>query len=92
MADYCMASVESLIERAEAKALGFRTYRVTHEAERVAHQEAMCPGAKKTGQGLTCIDCGHCNGNSTGLAGDVTIPVHGNRAARFKQIPVEIMA
>ena len=91
MADYCMASVESLEERREAKALGFRTYRVTTDSERIVHEEVMCPGAKTTGVGLTCIDCGHCNGNSTDLSGDVINPIHGTRAKRFtNHIPVEL--
>lgn len=91
-AKYCMASVESAAERDEAKRLGFRTYRVTDQPERIAHKEVMCPAAKKTGVGMSCIDCGHCNGNNTGLSGDVVIPVHGRAAKinRFRQIPMEL--
>lgn len=85
-AHYCMASVESSEERNEAKNLGFRTYRVTEVEERIRHQESLCPASEAAGKKITCLECGYCNGNRTGLTGDVTAPVHGSKAKKRKYL------
>lgn len=72
---YCMASVESLEERAEAKAMGWRTFRIVRSGERGAKSEVLCPASEEAGRKLTCIKCLHCRGS--GPRGDVYIPVHG---------------
>jgi hypothetical protein len=75
LAELCMASVHSLQERAEAKALGFRTYRIG-EGFPVA-EEAWCPGSVEMGKKLQCVSCGVCDGQARGLRGDVFVRPHG---------------
>ena len=85
LARYCMASVESAEERLEAKKLGFRTFRVLKKTEeRIRSEEAQCPKSEEAGKILTCLECGYCNGNLTGLSGDVAIYVHGKQKKRYE--------
>jgi hypothetical protein len=84
LARFCMASVDSLAERKEAKALGFRTFRVMPSKEKRTHyEEAACPASEEEGKKLTCLQCGYCNGNYTGIKGDVAIQIHGAKRGRF---------
>ena len=91
LARYCMASVDNLAEREEAKALGFRTFRTRGaDSPRLQHQEAACPAAKESGKLIQCVDCCYCDVRSGG--GDVSIVVHGARARKYIQggIPIEL--
>lgn len=72
-----MASVTSITEAKEAQALGWRTYRTADRDWHKVKGESLCPGSKEAGKILTCAQCGFCNGNATGLRGNVVIPVHG---------------
>lgn len=86
LAQYCMASVESLDERMRAKALGFRTYRCTKDiSTRVRPEEASCPKSAEAGHKLNCLQCGYCNGNLTDFRGDVVIQVHGHKQGVFEE-------
>ena len=67
-----MASVETPEARAQAKALGWRTFRMRTEGAPI--QEAQCPYPTI---GLQCIRCGACDGRRRGLRGDITEVVHG---------------
>lgn len=55
---YSMASVQSLAEKREANALGWRTYRVT-DGE-LEDDEILCPELTRN---ASCKDCGLCAGN-----------------------------
>lgn len=55
-----LASVGSLAEREEAKALGYRTARVTTDPQSVQRGEVVCP--EQTGKTEACISCGLCPG------------------------------
>jgi len=53
----CMASVESEAERQEAKAAGWRTFRVRHAHEPVGDYEIVCPASTEAGKVATCEEC-----------------------------------
>lgn len=87
---YCMASVETLDQRAVAKELGWRTYRVMAPGDTPAPGEILCPAThneERKARGLPPVTCEYC-GICCGTAGtrenggrvanvDVAIPVHG---------------
>lgn len=74
---YTMASVDSEAEREEARALGWRTFRVRARGAARLKGEAACPASEEAGHKLTCAQCLACRG--AGPRGDVTIEVHGTR-------------
>ena len=74
-AAYLMASVETLADRAKAKAKGYRTFRVISDLSQIAKGEILCPNYT---HGTNCADCGLCNGASK--AKDIVILAHGNGA------------
>ncbi len=55
--EFCMASVDTPAERLEAKAAGWRTFRVGHDPE---PGEIQCPVAV----GVACLDCLLCRGTA----------------------------
>ena len=80
---YCMASVESVTEMAEARLMGWRTYRVTASEERSTQpKEIICPTETTD---IQCVTCGYCNGGKR--QGSVNITVHGPQFVinRFNQ-------
>ena len=80
LARYCMASVDTEAEYAEARAAGWRTFRVRTAAQPVLPREVVCPAAKEAGQRVTCFDCSLCMG-TTRKAKDIVIVAHGNGAS-----------
>lgn len=83
----CMASVDSEEERAEAQALGWRTFRVLTPEESMADVyspvETRCPNEAE--KSITCDSCNLCRGTSVGdNVRSITITVHGIGAAHFK--------
>ena len=80
MAKYAMASVHSLEEREEARALGFRTFRTGDD---VGEGEILCLFDSHK---IQCVDCGLCNGSNALEDGvvdwgreprkDIVIPSH----------------
>lgn len=82
----CMASVDSPHEKAQAQALGWRTFRIrADESESLMHRESVCPASEEAGKKLTCMECGACNGIGSGRRGSIAIIVHGAKSARFIQ-------
>lgn len=73
--DLCMASVGSEAERAEAKALGWRTFRRLDVGDKLQPDEALCRA--KNGERVTCSVCGRCSGGTDGP--DVATPLHDQR-------------
>jgi hypothetical protein len=61
-----MASVESPEENREAKAAGWRTYRIRPplpgEGFTLARHESMCPASVEAGKTTTCAECRRCSG------------------------------
>lgn len=76
-----MASADSLTDKVQAMAAGFRTFRVVMrgEATRVAG-EAICPASAEAGKKLTCITCKACNGTATARKSSIVIQAHGGFA------------
>jgi len=70
---YFMASVDSLDEYNEAKALGWRTFRVSTDWRIKDPNETFCLFSVN---GTQCINCLKCNGNSTNDK-DIYVKVHG---------------
>jgi hypothetical protein len=69
-----MASVDNDQEYADAKTLGWRTFRVALD-ESKASTEARCPASKEMGQRTTCNACLLCSGTSK-RAKDIVIIDH----------------
>ena len=63
-AGYFMASVESVDEKLQANALGYRTYRVMNKGESMEPDEKLCPASKEAGRTTACLFCNLCRGNS----------------------------
>lgn len=80
--DLVMASADSAEEMAEARAMGWRTFRVRTGSELIGARESSCPASEEAGKKLTCATCGMCNGNATGRKGSIAIIVHG---VKFKK-------
>jgi hypothetical protein len=81
---YLMASVDSLEEYHEAKALGWRCYRVTESLSTRLTGEAICPHERSQ---LQCIACRHCDGLASGRRGDVVTLVRGLRTNTSLSMP-----
>lgn len=80
---FCMASCDTEEERLEAKALGFRVYRVRPENGPVLKGEGRCPASDEMNKVVRCIDCMLCNGQRRTFKADITTIVHGSGASHF---------
>lgn len=80
---FVMASVESLVGAAFARARGWRTFRVYRNAGPVRGLEIECPASAEMGHRVQCSDCMLCAGTSR-PAKSITIRAHGwnEQAAR----------
>jgi hypothetical protein len=80
---FVMASCDSESDRIDAKARGWRTFRVrkvTSEGpEPMGEREIICPASIEGGKRTTCEDCGLCAG-TTIKAKDIAIIDHSVRA------------
>jgi hypothetical protein len=83
---WCMASADNAMERMEAKARGFRTFRVRHESENTMAGEFVCPASAEAGKRKTCDTCGACSGGVGTRKADPVIVVHGSLKNRFVPI------
>jgi hypothetical protein len=83
--DLCMASVDDAKEYAEAKQLGWRTFRVRTADEHLMTKEVTCPASDEAGNKTTCEKCRLCAGTSK-PAKDIAIVVHGVMAKRFIEL------
>jgi len=57
---YLMASIDHSNNKADAIALGYRTYRILGELDTLDSDEIMCP---HDSHGVQCADCRLCSGN-----------------------------
>lgn len=87
-----MASVESEADRLEAKALGFRTFRVRARAlSALAEGERFCPAdaelakVRRWKTRSKCIRCGWCSGRSR-MKADVSVTAHGQAKVRLRTV------
>ena len=76
---YVMASVDTGAEYDQAKALGWRTFRViTSTAPReYFNREIACPASVEAGHKTHCAACKACGGNGAKARADIAIVVHG---------------
>jgi hypothetical protein len=72
-----MASCDSAEDRADAKAMGYRTFRVTPKGEAPAPREVTCPASEEAGNKTTCDACRACGGLSAKAKADIVIAIHG---------------
>ena len=91
--EFCMASVDTPKEAADAAALGYRTFRCTSSGDDLLKDEIVCPASEEAGKLTTCEDCGLCAGSMEGRSNRipmVAITVHGRGAKYFgDQSPVD---
>jgi len=87
---YVMASADSAEDRAAARALGYRCFRVRRAADPVLAGEVTCPAAAEAGKRTTCDRCGLCAGNAGRWQGlkDVVLQAHGAARRFFELTPV----
>lgn len=80
----CMASVDSEAEAVEARAGGWRTFRVrAAAAPLMTGAEIACPASEEAGKKTTCADCRACGGTSAKARVSIAIVAHGTTAKRF---------
>ncbi len=79
---YVMASVESRRDALIAQSAGWRTFRVATDALTMP-SEIVCVNESR---GVTCAQCGLCNGGRFSKARSITIPVHGWGAKRAAKV------
>ena len=72
-----MASVDSPEEHAEAKAMGWRTFRIRTPDEELLRRERVCPASAEGGYKMLCQTCQLCSG--TGRNSDIAIIAHGSQ-------------
>lgn len=82
---FCMASCDSEADREEAKALGFRTFRVRGKADPKLAGEGMCPASKEMGKATQCASCLLCGGARSKAKADITIISHGSGSKWFER-------
>lgn len=78
--DICMISADSPKQAKRYQDLGARTFRVAMVGDAMHDSEIECLSDSK---GMTCLDCGLCNGNKR-EAESIVIAVHGSKASNFK--------
>lgn len=80
---FTMASVDTEPEARDARASGWRYFRVSPDA-RLLPGEMLCPASKEAGQKTTCDKCGLCNGaRPNDRRKNVVILAHGAGASKF---------
>ena len=83
----CMASVDSAAELADARAAGWRTFRVRSKVERLEPGEIVCPASPEGGNRAQCADCLLCRGatDRRGIVAGIAIIAHGTGATHFER-------
>ena len=85
---YAMASVDSPGEAQEARAMGWRYFRVRRADDPILAGEVVCPASEEGGKRRTCETCKACAGNPNGRGASVVIIAHGATAKAFSRLPV----
>lgn len=81
LAQWAMASTDTPQEQAMARALGWRQFQVAVESDPLPSRSIPCPSA----QGVQCVTCKLCSGNTRAGAKDIQIPAHGPPAKRYRE-------
>jgi hypothetical protein len=89
---YVMASCDSEADYIEAKARGYRTFRIRPSIEApLNRREVVCPASKEAGYKTTCASCVACGGHGAKAKADIAIVIHG-QAAQTKAYAARIAA
>lgn len=89
---FCMASVDTLVDRFWAKAAGWRTFRARLDNEAVQWGEIVCPASDEGGHVVSCLECRLCSGTNR-RAKDIVIVAHGmNGDQPFRRLRDRIKA
>lgn len=76
-ARYVMASCDNAQDYVDAKASGYRTFRVRAAGEALNAREVVCPASAEAGHKTTCAACVACGGHGSKARVDIAIIVHG---------------
>ena len=87
-----MASADSPLDRLQARARGYRVFRVRTEAEPVEDREVVCPASAEAGKKTNCAACRACGGTSAKARADIVIAVHGTGRATFNILQTRLRA
>ena len=81
---WCMASADTPKEKALAKSMGWRTFRVRGADDvEVYADEGKCPASEEMNKRVTCEDCMACSGGVDSKKASMVIIVHGSLKNRF---------
>lgn len=73
-----MASADSVEDMTAAHALGYRTFRVTPDAnENIKGLEVICPASEEAGKKTECFECKACMGTAAKAKVSIQIAAHG---------------
>lgn len=88
ISEFCMASVDSPSEALEAKAVGWRTFRIIQDGDKLFKDEYICPADKQNGGKSTCDRCLACSGYMKDLKKNPVIFLHGSsyKVLRYRRI------
>lgn len=82
----CMASVDSEAEAEEARAAGWRTFRVADPVTWAKMAgEGLCPASHEAGKRISCVDCGLCSGTEGKGRASIMIPDHSSAGVAAKR-------
>jgi len=81
---YCMASVDTVSDQAEAVGCGWRTFRVAPASSDRLKGESVCPASDDGGNKIDCYTCGACDGRRRPkVKSNIVIRAHGARTKRY---------
>jgi len=81
--DLVMASVDTPAEARDARAAGYRYFRVRQAGDTLLDNEIICPASSEANYRRTCQTCNACNGSVRSSRASIAINVHGNGAKKF---------
>lgn len=87
-----MASCDTADEAAQARAMGYRYFRIRTADESIGEREFVCPASDEAGKRKTCAECGACDGSERGAKASAVIIAHGPTKTRFAKQRVIMLA
>lgn len=79
----CMASCDNATDHLDARAAGWRTFRVRAPNAPLLPKEVICPASKEAGVRTNCASCRACGGLAAKAKVNIAIIAHGATARRF---------
>jgi hypothetical protein len=80
---FCMASADSEADHVDARAAGWRTFRVKQLTSPMLSGEIACPASAEAGYKTDCASCRACGGTSAKAKVSIAINAHGPTKNRF---------